>query len=315
TNDSSSYGFVLYGIKKGDLKNIDELIVEGIRSCFVSECVKPSIIERYLGECGPKPVFTKTANRKIVAHQNFFVERLYYDIDKATPSKLLQNHLALPINRQYRTYEEGYTIIRNKFHEDLKRHYGEGIYSCRVAELEIDLDIHTVCRRRILVPLNFPFSYLHSIIQRLFGWEDYHLHNFWLEWDSFGYPLYTLEQEELEIFPNQRRYDLDYVVLLEDVFPEYKRIEYHYDFGDDWTHTITLINIQEKSTIGPPLCIGGEGAAPPEDAGGAGGWHYMQEILKDPSHKDYAETLVWVEGAEVSDFDIEKINRRLAWLW
>jgi hypothetical protein len=168
TNDSSSYGFVLYGIKKGDLKNIDDLIVEGIKSCFVSECVKPSIIERYLEECGSKPLFTKTANRKIVAHQNFFVERLYYDIDKATPSKLLQNHLALPINRQYRTYEEGHAIIRNKFHEDLKRHYGKGIYSCRVAELEIDLNIHTECRRRILVPLNFPFSYLHSVIQRLF---------------------------------------------------------------------------------------------------------------------------------------------------
>ena len=54
-----------------------------------------------------------------------------------------------------------------------------------------------------------------------------------------------------------------------------KAIEYLYDFGDDWKHSITLIGRALTSTT-KVVCLSGEGSPAAEDCGGAYGWQELK---------------------------------------
>src|SRR5574344_559202 len=53
-NDAVRYGFVLYGITAKTIKNLDSLMLEGIRSCLDAECVSENIVNRFM----PEPRYT-----------------------------------------------------------------------------------------------------------------------------------------------------------------------------------------------------------------------------------------------------------------
>jgi hypothetical protein len=77
---------------------------------------------------------------------------------------------------------------------------------------------------------------------------------------------------------------------------------YEYDFGDDWQHKITLEKIlPAKEGEKYPVCIDGKRACPPEDVGGVCSYAEFLEILKDPNHEDYEESIEWAG----EDFDPE----------
>lgn len=312
SNDASSYGFVIYGIKKGDLKNIHSLFLEGIYSCFKEECIDSQIIDKYLEACSVAVEFTKTRNAKVLANLNHLRERLYYYGDMIDPSRLLQSHLNHFLNNTYRHFGDNYRLIKDKFLEEVKARYGENIHRCQVVELEITLELNSVCRRRVLVPLHYTFRNLHTVIQTLFGWEGYHLHNFWIEWSSQGLPLYSLECDDIEFHFRQYRYQLDFCVTLAEIFPKYNHIIYHYDLGDNWTHAIELVAIRDNYSKDFPTCIEGEGTPPPEDSGGVSGYAYLLEVANNPNDPDYDDTIAWLENAEDKTFDLAKINNKLA---
>ena len=46
------YGFVLYGLNAKEFKNIEKLILEGIRQCFKDLRIDDAIIEKYLCDAG-----------------------------------------------------------------------------------------------------------------------------------------------------------------------------------------------------------------------------------------------------------------------
>jgi len=56
---------------------------------------------------------------------------------------------------------------------------------------------------------------------------------------------------------------------------------------------------------------GGEGTVPPEDSGGPIGYAFKCEILGDPTHPKYEDTLMWGFDEEASLFDLDFINTRL----
>ncbi|HLW21620.1 MAG TPA: hypothetical protein VKZ39_00345, partial [Sphaerochaetaceae bacterium] len=102
-NDSSRYGFVLYGIRAKDIKNLGSLILDGIRSCLEAECIAPELTERYLDECGSQIIYTKMPDRSVIARLNQLCARITWYADEFTDDRILQNHVVLGINADYIT--------------------------------------------------------------------------------------------------------------------------------------------------------------------------------------------------------------------
>ena len=130
--------------------------------------------------------------------------------------------------------------------------------------------------------MNYTFDRFHSALQCLFCWRNYHLHEFALSWNGDGTPkdvLVCAPSEEDFAYENER---MDTEVCLSDVFPETNTICYNYDFGDGWSHNISLVKIIEDYDKAYPTCISADGDAPPEDVGGAGGYAEFFAYMSNP---------------------------------
>ncbi len=105
--------------------------------------------------------------------------------------------------------------------------------------------------------------------------------------------------------------DIDYAGLkLCDILNEKnKKIQYEYDFGDSWIHTLVLEESQDNAILLLPICLAGERACPPEDCGGPWGYQDKLDILKDKNHEEYWDVLDWMgEEFDPEEFDLELIN-------
>jgi len=72
---------------------------------------------------------------------------------------------------------------------------------------------------------------------------------------------------------------------------------YEYDFGDCWVHNVLLEDILPKEKgVKYPKCIAGERACPPEDCGSVPGYYQFLEIIKNPAHHEYRDTIDWLKG-------------------
>lgn len=310
-HDSSRCGFVLYGIKAGDIKKLDSLILDGIRACLEAECINPEIAERYMTDCGAVS-FTKTANRTAVARLNKLCERSYYYAEDFTTDTLLQKDIIPSLNNDLVTDKsetgKGYFSTHEKLAKDLSGRYGMPPYRCLAAELEVELELEGTCRRRIIVPMNYTFRRFHNVLQKLFCWQGYHLHDFWIERYPNGQLKYTLTGYPREDDCEGEATRPDGEVSLSEIFPTYDHIIYNYDFGDDWIHHIKLVRMIDDYDKSHPVCLSGEGDAPPEDVGGPGGYAEMLRVLADPKDSEYESMKSWVDGMMWKKFDVVQIN-------
>src|SRR5690606_6570539 len=94
------------------------------------------------------------------------------------------------------------------------------------------------------------------------------------------------------------------------------RFSYVYDFGDNWTHQLTVEKIvSAEAGVRYPRCVAGQGACPPEDVGGPWGYEEFQAALTDPSHPEHDERLEWAGGPfDPHHFDLAEADRALQWL-
>jgi Plasmid pRiA4b ORF-3-like protein len=116
--------------------------------------------------------------------------------------------------------------------------------------------------RRILVPADCSLARLHKVIQGVMDWQDYHLHEF-----TVGGRVYA----EPEVDEENRVLDARMVRLRALDLRIGERIEYAYDFGDNWQHVLELEDKMPPAADAVyPLCVSGECSAPPEDVGGFG---------------------------------------------
>lgn len=158
--------------------------------------------------------------------------------------------------------------------------------------------------RRLLVPDSYILGDLHFVLQIAMGWENAHLHEFrrnkacWSEADPDS--------------PGPCQ-DEDDVRLGEILRKPRELLRYIYDFGDDWNHKVVLEKILPfDPKDSRPRCLDGARASPPEDCGGVWGYQRMLEVLADPEHPEYADTVDWY-GDEIDPerFDCEETNRVL----
>ncbi|MDR2747761.1 MAG: plasmid pRiA4b ORF-3 family protein [Treponema sp.] len=160
--------------------------------------------------------------------------------------------------------------------------------------------------RKLRAPGNFTLADLHKAIQIVFGWMDSHLHSF-----TIGGVEYMMDSEMGPDYDEDTLNEYDY--RLDDLNLKKKQIfSYLYDFGDSWEHRITVSEVLPFSEDeAAPLCLEGEYACPIEDSGGVWGYAEILEILKDPGHEEYKETLEWAGDVDLLAFNVEKVNRSL----
>lgn len=185
-----------------------------------------------------------------------------------------------------------------------------------VLQLKIMLDGSTPpIWRRVLIPSGMPLSRLHHVIQTLFGWHDDHLHHFQTA-GRRGPTYIPIRPGEDDLFGRE----LDEAsVTVGELLPAIRsKMNYTYDFGDDWEHVITVEKVLTAyGAEHVPRCTAGRGAAPVEDSGGVWGWANIIDAVNDPRHPEHEERRDWMglrpgQTLDPDAFDLDKVNRVLA---
>lgn len=136
--------------------------------------------------------------------------------------------------------------------------------------------------RRVAVPSNTSLDRVHLLFQQAMGWHDNH--------------LYAFDTGEHTIVDPQSSYGIpaDGERLVSIATEPGATFTYTYDFGDNWTHTVTLDEIRPGGPDNTFAVLDGVGACPPEDCGGPYGYQHLLAALADranPEHDDAVDRL------------------------
>lgn len=155
--------------------------------------------------------------------------------------------------------------------------------------------------RRLEVRGDTTLFQLHQILQVVMGWTDSHLHQFRRGTTYYGEP----DPEFGEPRENERR-----VRLSEVLRKPRDRMVYEYDFGDGWEHDVVRESDASKTAGGShPRVVAGQGACPPEDVGGLGGYYGFLEAIRNPKHPEHHDMLEWCgKHFDPDAFDLDGIN-------
>ena len=147
----------------------------------------------------------------------------------------------------------------------------------------VNLQLDIPCSRVVEIPAGLTLADLHRIVQHLFYWQGYHLHEF-----------RTPDGMPLDI-----------------AFPEYADLAVTGEF-DEITLTEETIDAESKW----PRCIAAIGTPPPEDVGGETGFAELRRILSNPQDEEYEDMKNWADDMGWKPFDLEQVNEALKrWRW
>ena len=171
--------------------------------------------------------------------------------------------------------------------------------------------------RTVVVPHDIRLDRLHSVIQQSLAWDDAHLHSFERDGVIYERPV----PADMDMFGggssrpvhDERKVTLDQVLT-----KARQKLDYTYDFGDDWQHLITLEKLlPDEPVTGKPkriaVCVDGANAAPPEDFGGLPGFENLKAALADPKHPDHDDMVEWMcdDEFDAAEFSVVPINHKL----
>lgn len=171
--------------------------------------------------------------------------------------------------------------------------------------------------RRVLVDGASTLDQVHEVVQAAFGWWNYHLHEFEVGDERYGVPdpdydpAYDFGPPTID----ERQ------VRLDSVAGEGSKLDYTYDFGDNWRHDIVVEKVLAADAAAPvtvPACVDGRRACPPEDCGGAWGYEELLTILADPTHPEHDARREWLgrpfdpAAFDPDDFETNLRNQQLA---
>lgn len=167
-----------------------------------------------------------------------------------------------------------------------------------IATVRIELvDTDPPIWREVEVPTSITLKVLHDIVQATIGWFDYHLWEFAVGGRRYGLPLD-------EDWGTEPRNEAAKTRLREVLKSATTVIDYVYDFGDNWKHTVTVSNVRQGDpSLSYPRYIGGQGNGPPEDCGGVDGFYDLLEARADPTHPGHADACEWLDDYDPGAFD------------
>ena len=315
-HDASRCGFVLYGVTAKQLKQMDQLLIEGIRRMLEAECIAPEVVQEYLQGCGLAIRYTETQNRSAVARLHQFTRRVEHFAGGFDGDGLFQPPILLRLNNYVLSAGKEYSLTRELLRDGFAAHYpNRTVFLCPMVTLDVRLHLHSPCYRRIRVPLRQSLSDFHQTLQILFGWKDYHLHSFELEPDlplDITMPEYASLacQDDWGMCDTE---PMERWILLSEVLEHHPHFWYIYDMGDRWEHEITLVSQENMTAFSGPQCILALGDAPPEDVGGPDGFAELLELLQHPEDPEYLAAKQWLEGTGWKPLDMEQLQNTLNW--
>lgn len=193
----------------------------------------------------------------------------------------------------------------------------------RPVRMELRIQIkgitHPPVWRKVSLPGHLTFAQLHLVIQEVFGWEQEHLYQFMRLTKKPTKSALFIEPADAEPNPflDHRTEHLvcERTRLYDVLNPEHPTLEYEYDFGDSWEHTIELEQFVEGEDCKPTV-LDGKGKCPPEDCGGSCGYMYLKAVMSDPKHPEHEERKEWLTGwmnytFAPNQFNLAKAQSRL----
>lgn len=169
------------------------------------------------------------------------------------------------------------------------------MYICRI---ELDDLLPKVWREFQFHP-DVTFHQLHQIIQVVMGWKNRHRYEF------------IVNERGIGNFEESGVLDARQEIVKQHVNEEHPAFTYVYDFGDDWEHTVTLVQMNPAISDPAPYCLDGERRCPPEDVGGVFEYRYCLDVLSTPNPQR-SQLLNWVEADyDPEYFSCEEVNSEL----
>lgn len=259
--------------------------------------------------------FSQHSIQKFFSHEDSYGLTISRAVDQ---QKIGRNSSVINIVRQLDYYQEDEFIVQSYWQYQVSRlntslkqgdrpfsafikQYEERIepvtYSVEMVEMEIRLKMGALpdVIRIVQMPMSLTFEDLHDVIQTVFMWQKMHLHQFVLE---DGAVIVGSEQkyniDRYQIDGNEEAYAASHLKLIDAITPEVNGVfTYIYDFGDSWEHSIRVRKFySEKKRCYPKLTLM-SGDPVPENVGGAEGYKYFLDVIKDPTHEEHSVIKEW----------------------
>ncbi|MGV8875858.1 MAG: plasmid pRiA4b ORF-3 family protein [Rhodococcus sp. (in: high G+C Gram-positive bacteria)] len=164
--------------------------------------------------------------------------------------------------------------------------------------------------RQVRVRSDLLLSELHSVLQCAVGWEDRHMHAFSIR--TAGATRRFEMAEALDDEPDDEAVSEERVRIDEVLTSRGSVMAYEYDFGDGWTHTVVLEQIESDIDDLRSICLDGARACPPEESGGPSNYAQTLEIAADPSDPEHSTLLAgWGTAFDPDRFDADAVNKAL----
>ena len=175
------------------------------------------------------------------------------------------------------------------------------------------IDTPYPCWRRLLLQSDISlFTFVRYMVRGM-GWLF--THGFMIQ---IGDTLYESKDrmEPGRMFITTEMEDADKYLVKDILSPDPEKIlDLRYDLGDCWDHDVVIEEaVANEGSVRVPLCLEGEGACPPEDCGGEGGFQRFLELMENPENnpKEYAS---WIESLKTpfnkDKFEVSESTSRM----
>jgi hypothetical protein len=149
--------------------------------------------------------------------------------------------------------------------------------------------------------------FLHYVIQNAMGWDDSHLHQYFVGQERIGIP----DPEFGNDVADESKFTLASVAPKKG-----SKFRYEYDFGDGWLHEVKIEEIEQAVAEHiRPVCTDGERNCPPEDVGGIPGYEALVAAMANPRHRSHRRFIEWLDGPfDPEFFNLEDTNKSVSFL-
>ncbi len=209
-------------------------------------------------------------------------------------------------------------------------------------KIKIELrDSNPLIWRRVIMPAGATFNRLNDVIQNVtnfksgYPYDPCHLLEFDLKEENL------MITNDVETYNENKLYKSKYknvkidgkndplgiikyhlkttvrqpqTIKIDKYIEKYGKLNYRYDFGDEWRILITLEEIIDDYYYGYPTLTGGAETAPPEDVGGIYAYYEFLKIYHDDKHSDHSDIKVWAEEQGYKEYDKDRINGSLKFI-